>query len=146
MPLLQLSVQQHLRDPVDVLHSDDVSCPSQLALDDQSLDAGEAKLLQDLEVGYSVLPLDVADLPQTLLVKLLQLLDVPAVGFRGSTSRSNTEACTGPQLCIRQSCWRGGYRGLAKVSLSVLKQLDFGDFSSPERERGMQHRGGYNLI
>ena len=34
IPLLQLSVQQHLRETV-VLHSDDVSCPSQLALDDQ---------------------------------------------------------------------------------------------------------------
>ena len=79
MPLLQLSVQQHLRDSV-VLHSDDVFCPSQLALDDQALNAGEAALLHDLEVGRSVLPLDVADLAQTSLVKLLQLLDVPAVG------------------------------------------------------------------
>ena len=79
MPLLQLSVQQHLRDPV-ALYSADVSCPSQLALDDQALNAGEAALLQDLEFGHSVLPLDVADLAQTSLVKLLQLLDVPAVG------------------------------------------------------------------
>ena len=54
--------------------------PSQLALDDQAINAGEAALLQDLEIGHSVLPLDVADLEQTSLVKLLQLLDVPAVG------------------------------------------------------------------
>ena len=60
--------------------SDNVSRPSQLALEDQALNAGEAALLQDLEVGHSVLPLDVADLPQTSLVKLLQLLDVPVVG------------------------------------------------------------------
>ena len=79
MPLLQLSVQQHLRDSV-ILHTDDVSCPSQLALDDQALNAGKAALLQDLEVGHSVLLLDVADLPQTSLMKLLQLLNVPAVG------------------------------------------------------------------
>ena len=79
MPLLQLSVQQHLRDPV-VLHSDDVSCRSQLARDDQALNAGLAALRQDLEVGHSVLPLDVADLEQTSLQKLLQLLVVAAVG------------------------------------------------------------------
>ena len=76
MPLLQLSVQQDLRDPV-VLHSDDVSCQSQLALDDEAVNTGDAALLQDLEVGHPVLPLDVTDLGQTTLVKLLQLLDVP---------------------------------------------------------------------
>ena len=47
------------RDPI-VLHSDDVSRPSQLALDDQALNTEKAALLQDLEVGHSVLPLDVA--------------------------------------------------------------------------------------
>ena len=51
-----------------------------MALDDQALNTGEAALLQDPEVGHSVLPLDVADLAQTSLVKRLQLLDVPAVG------------------------------------------------------------------
>ena len=49
-------------------------------LDDQTLNAWETALLQDLGAGHSVLPLDVADLPQTSLVKLLQLLDVLAVG------------------------------------------------------------------
>ena len=63
-----------------ILHLDDVCRPSQLALDDQAINAGEAALLQDLAVGHSVLPLDVADLAQTSLVKLLQLLYVPAVG------------------------------------------------------------------
>ena len=56
------------------------SIPSQLALDYQAFHAGEAAFLQDPEVGHSVLPLDVADLAQTSLVKLLQLLDVRAVG------------------------------------------------------------------
>ena len=57
-----------------------MSCPSPLALDDQALNTGEDALPQDLEVGHSDLPLDVEDLTQTSLVKLLQMLDVPAVG------------------------------------------------------------------
>jgi len=40
----QLSLQQHLRDST-ILHSDDVSCPSQLALNDQALNAREVTLL-----------------------------------------------------------------------------------------------------
>ncbi len=79
VPILQLSIQQYLRDSV-ILHSDDVPCPSQLALDDQALNAWEVTLLQDLEIGHSILPLDIVDLPQASLVELLQLLDVTSVG------------------------------------------------------------------
>ena len=58
-----------------------MSCPSKLALDDQALNAGEAALLQDLEVGDSVLPRDVSDLAKiSLVIQLIQLLYVPAVG------------------------------------------------------------------
>ena len=104
--------------------------------------AGEAALLQDLEVGHSVLPLDVADLAQTSLVKLLQLLDVLAV--------------SGPRLAAIQKCAQdhssvygnlGGEAdvvvlpkslclcGLPKVSLSVglRPHLPFQSAASPQR-------------
>ena len=107
-----------------------MSCPSKLALDDQALNAGETALLQDLEVGHSDLPLYVADIPQTSLVKMLQLLDVPVVG--------------GPRLAAIQKRAQdhssvygnlGGQRGLTKVSLSVGRRphLPFQRAASPQR-------------
>ena len=69
VPLLQLSIQKHLWNPI-IFHAYNMSCPSQLALDDQALNAGEVTLFQTLEVRHSVLPFNVADPPQGTLMKL----------------------------------------------------------------------------
>ena len=104
MPLLQLSVQQHLRDPV-VLHPDDVSCPSQLTLDDQALNAGEAAILQDLEVEHSVLPLrDVADLPQRSADNVGETAQAAGgAGGRWSTSRQPDSSTASSSVIVNVS-------------------------------------------
>lgn len=74
--LLQLSMQQHLRDSV-VLLSDDVSSPSQLELNDQPLNAAETALLHDLEVGLCPVTWCCRSSVTSLM---LQFLDLQAPG------------------------------------------------------------------
>ena len=68
-------VSQHLT----LLHSNHVSNPSKLGLDDGCLNAGGLSLIEDLHIGDVVLPPDSQDGAESLHVEELQFLDMPVI-------------------------------------------------------------------
>jgi len=66
-----------------VWHSYHVAAPSELVLDDAGFDAGYFCFLLYTNIGSSVFPADVKDLPETALMELLQSFQMLAVGGPG---------------------------------------------------------------
>ena len=62
-----------------LLHSNHVSNPSKLGLDNGGLYAGGLSLIEDLQIGDVVLPPDSQDGAESSHVKELQFLDMPAI-------------------------------------------------------------------
>ena len=75
---LEFPVHQACRHPT-LLHSNHVSNPSKLGLDDGGLYAGGLSLIEDLQIGDVVLPPDSQDGAESLHVEELQFLDMPAI-------------------------------------------------------------------
>ena len=74
----ELPVHQASRYPT-FFHSNHVSNPSKLGLDDGGLYAGGLSLIEDLQIGDVVLPPDSQDGAEGLYVEQLQFLDMPAI-------------------------------------------------------------------
>ena len=75
---MKFPVHQASRHPT-LLHSNHVSNPSKLGLDDGGLYAGGLSLIEDLQIGDVVLPPDSQDGVESSHVEGLQLLDMPAI-------------------------------------------------------------------
>ena len=75
---LKFPVHQGSRHP-SLLHSNHVSNPSKLGLDDGGFYAGGLSLIEDLQIGDVVLPPDSQDGAESLHVEKLQFLDMPAI-------------------------------------------------------------------
>ena len=75
---LEFPVHQASRHPT-LLHSNHVSNPSKLGLDDGGLYAGGLSLIKDLQIGDVVLPPDSQDGAESSHVKELLFLDMPAI-------------------------------------------------------------------
>ena len=57
LTLPQFSIEQLARQS-EGLHADDVASPSKLRFQDHRFNAGQARSIQNFEVGHSVLPFD----------------------------------------------------------------------------------------
>ena len=75
---LEFPVHQASRHPT-LLHSNHVSNPSNLGLDDGGLYAGGLSLIEELHIGDVVLPPDSQDGAESSHVEELQFLDMPAI-------------------------------------------------------------------
>ena len=75
---LKFPVHQASRHPT-FLHTNHVSNPSKLGLDDGGLAAGGLSLIEDLQIGDVVLPPDSHDRTESSHVEELQFLDMPAI-------------------------------------------------------------------
>ena len=62
LTLPQFSIEQLVRQS-EGLHADDVASPSKLRFQDHGFNAGQARSIQNFEVGHSVLPFDAHDRP-----------------------------------------------------------------------------------
>jgi hypothetical protein len=69
-----------------VTHSDDMTCPTQLGLQQHRFDGGGICSVQNFEVGDFVLPSNLKDATEGAHVELLQLSDVAPVHCPGLAS------------------------------------------------------------
>lgn len=69
-----------------VIHSNDVSDSSHLGSDNQELNAGGLRTIQDLQIGDTGLPTKARDGAESMQVKFLRFLDAPLTQSPGLTT------------------------------------------------------------
>lgn len=101
LALRELTIKMLSRDP-GLIHADDMPGPLELGFYDHYLDAGGLRSLEDFEVCYLVLPVDVEYGPEAVHIERFQRLDVAPVGCPDLTAieeRREDHSSVNQQFC-----------------------------------------------